>query len=95
MNDWSLLQNKAKLVFRNEWTRSLKMSGLVLRGRQDTPILHQIHLLPECIVPALAGFQSVSPQLDFPHVSHNNNNNHENHSAPMQKAADLDVPGEF
>ena len=40
---------------------------------------------------ACAGFQSVSPLLDFHHVA----DNHENHSAPMQKAADLDVPGEF
>ena len=40
-----------------------------------------------------AGFQRVSPRWDFPSVS--DNNNHENHSAPMQKAADLEVPGEF
>ena len=43
------------------------------------------------IIPALAGFQRVSPLCGFPSVR----DNAENHSAPMQKAADLGVPGEF
>ena len=43
-----------------------------------------------------AGFQWVSPQLDFHHVTDNSSSNHsENHSAPVQSAADLEVPGMF
>ena len=52
------------------------------------------HPIPTLVPARSAGFQRCSQLLAFPHVR-DNNNNHENHSAPMQKAADLEVPGEF